>query len=363
MADHTHAVQHAEGVRGTDMNGKVVVLTKTHPEQLVLFQTFLCDEEDHGHGDDKYSNTIELYDAIPKYFSNPRLMDRLRKDGKYLPMLERLFKHRGESYTVKIWPARLEDSRGGEKHYYPGPREELVEEALRKLACDHLNGVYLGDLAGVQFTLYELTKELKSRGHDIKYTSLIEALRICHRIDLSVYKGDGKIVLEAPIFPILLLGSKKDWLKAPKETRCYVQFHPLITQCISQLTYRQFDYGAYMTYKHRLSRWLHKRLSHTYTQAGFLSPYTIRMSTIMRDSGTYQAADQHENMRRINEALTELNDRQVLLSITKDMVRGPRNRIVDVKYTMLPTIDFIEEMKKANRRAKKLVLEYKGSKE
>src|SRR5712664_1400138 len=61
-----------------------------------------------------------------------------------------------------------------------------------------------------------------------------------------------------------------------------------------------------MTYKHRLSRWLHKRLSHTYTQAGFLSPYTIRMSTIMRDSGTYHAADQHENMRRINEALTEL---------------------------------------------------------
>jgi len=178
-----------------------------------------------------------------------------------------------------------------------------------------------------------------------------------------VYKGDGKIVLEAPIFPILLLGSKKDWLKAPKETRCYVQFHPLITQCISALTYRQFDYGAYMTYKHRLSRWLHKRLSHTYTQAGFLSPYAIRMSTIMRDSGTYHAADQHENMRRINEALTELNDRQVLLSITKDMLRGPRNRIIDVKYTMLPTIDFIEEMKMANRRAKKLVLGYKRSKD
>ena len=109
MADHKHAVQNAEGVRGTDMNGNVVVLAKTHPEQLVLFQTFLSDEDDNGHGDEKYSNTIELYDAVPKYFSNPRLMDRMRKDGKYLPMLERLFKHRGEMYTVKIWPARLED--------------------------------------------------------------------------------------------------------------------------------------------------------------------------------------------------------------------------------------------------------------
>ena len=71
MADHKHAVQNAEGVRGTDMNGNVVVLAKTHPEQLVLFQTFLSDEDDNGHGDEKYSNTIELYDAVPKYFSNP----------------------------------------------------------------------------------------------------------------------------------------------------------------------------------------------------------------------------------------------------------------------------------------------------
>ena len=87
MVDHKHVVQNVEGVRGTDINGNLVVLTKTHPEQLVLFQTFLSDEDDHRHSDEKYSNTIELYDAVPKYFSNPRLMERMRKEGKYLPML------------------------------------------------------------------------------------------------------------------------------------------------------------------------------------------------------------------------------------------------------------------------------------
>lgn len=40
MTDHKSTVQNAEGVRGTDINGNVVVLTKTHPEQLALFQTF-----------------------------------------------------------------------------------------------------------------------------------------------------------------------------------------------------------------------------------------------------------------------------------------------------------------------------------
>ena len=46
---------------------KVVTLTKTQPVQLSMFQTFLPD-------DDQYSNTIELYDAVPKYFANMTLM-------------------------------------------------------------------------------------------------------------------------------------------------------------------------------------------------------------------------------------------------------------------------------------------------
>ena len=48
-------------VAGRDIRGKLVTLKRSSPEQLSLFQTFLPDE-------DKYSNTIELYDAIPKYY-------------------------------------------------------------------------------------------------------------------------------------------------------------------------------------------------------------------------------------------------------------------------------------------------------
>ena len=46
-----------ENVRGTDIHGKAVILAKTQPQQLALFQTFFPD--DHN---DHYSNTIELYD-------------------------------------------------------------------------------------------------------------------------------------------------------------------------------------------------------------------------------------------------------------------------------------------------------------
>src|SRR5580765_1303597 len=141
----------------------------------------------------------------------------------------------------------------------------------------------------------------------------------------------------------MLLGSKKDWLQHPKETRCYIQFHPFITQCLGQLTYRQFDYGSYMSYTYRLSRWLHKRLAHNYTQAGILNPYTIRMSTILRDSGTHIFARAHDNVRHVDKILEELTEREVLLSSTKEVLRGSRNSLVDVKYSLLPTMQFIQE--------------------
>jgi len=337
----------SDRVKGKDVYGKMMTLVRTQPKQLSLFQTFLPEN------DDKYSNTIDLYDAVPKYFPTKHMAGR-RESGKYLPILEREFEHRGESYKLKIRPARIQYKDGQEREYYPSYREELIEEALRKIACDRLNGVYLDDRAGVQFTLYALRKELWARGHALNLPDLLEGLKICNLASLSVQKADGTAIIQAPIFPVLLVASKDDWLQNPKEARCYVQFNPLVTASIDHLTYRQFDYLTYMSYKHRLSRWLHKRLAHNYIQAGLLSPYTIRMTTILRDSGAYQSKRGNNNAREIDNALEELKTKRVLMRFTKETVRGPRNRLVDIMYTLQPDMDFINEMKKANARLKRL---------
>jgi hypothetical protein len=231
----THPTTKADRVKGKDINGKTMTLVRTHPEQLSLFQTFLPDNET------KYSNTIELYDAVPKYFSSKH-MEGKRENGKYLPILQREFEHKGQAYKLHIHPARIRYKKGGELEFYPSYREELVEEALRKIACDRLNGIYLDDRAGVQFTLYELTKELLARGHSLTQADLIEALKICNLSTIAIETPDGTAIIQSTIFPTLLLSSKSDWLKNPKETRCYVQFNPLVTASIHRLTYRQFDY-------------------------------------------------------------------------------------------------------------------------
>ena len=109
-----------------------------------------------------------------------------------------------------------------------------------------------------------------------------------------------------------------------------------------------------MEYKHRLSRWLYKRLAHNYIQAGLLSPYTIKMSTILRDSGTHQSERGANNLREVEKALQELLAKKILMRYETEILRGKRNKVIDAKYTLHPDMGFINEARKANSRALKL---------
>jgi hypothetical protein len=340
-----HETDGATSVEGKDIRGKVVTLMRSNPEQLSLFQTFLPDDED------KYSNTIDYYDSIPKYFPNKH-MSPMRIQDTFLPNVTRDFERNGVHVMLTIRPARVSYKDGSFKEFYPSYREELVEEALRKISADRLNGVYLNGHAGVQFTLYELQKELKMRGHAMNLPDLVESLKICNLASFTI-EIKGEKMVQAALFPILLLSSKGDWLQNPKQTRCYVQFHPLVTASISSFSYRQYDYLTYMSYKHRLSRWLHKRLAHNYIQASLMDPYHINMSTIIRDSGAYSAPRGNNRPQEIETALNELKSKQILMNYKKEIKRGPRNAIIDITYTLFADLNFIQEVKKANARTKR----------
>lgn len=341
-----HAANGASRVEGTDIRGNVVILKRTNPAQLSLFQTFLPD-------DDKYSNTIEFYDAIPKYYPIKH-MGALRIGDTFLRVLTREFEHRGEAFKLTLRPARIVYKDGREQEFFPSFREEIVEEALRKIACDSLNGVFLNEQAGVQFTLYALQKELKARGHALNLQELLESLKICNLASFTVEKAGGTAIIQSPLFPVLLIASKEDWLKHPKQAQCYVQFNPLVTASINHLSYRQYDYLTYMTYRHRLSRWLHKRLAHNYVQASMLDPYTINLSTILRDSGAYHSPRGHNRTREVDAALHELKSKGIVMSVNEEFKRGPRNKILDATYTLLPDFGFVSEVKKANARSKRV---------
>lgn len=319
--------------------------------QLDLFQNFLCNtDEERRH----LSNTIVFWDGVPKYCISRKEMTGMRTKEGYLPIAEREFQHNGNVFIVRIRPARIKDaSSGKEKEYYPSSREELVEDALRKIAADQNCGFFdpepLNPRSGVVFSLHMLRKELAERGHTASYQQVTEALYILALANIEIVSADGKCIVMSPILPSLAIVNKEQ-IQTDPGARWYADFSPMVTECIRELRYRQYDYHTMMQHSSQLARWMHKRLSSNYTNASHAVPYTIMFATVVRDSGLLEQQEKRKGIRKLDKALEELQDRSVLVAIQKEERRGIRAQLIDVKYTLKPHPKFIAQVKAANKR-------------
>jgi len=312
--------------------------------QLDLFQDFLCNTPAER---ERLSNTIELWDAVPKYHINRRRQGKLRKDD-FLPTAERNFMFRGKEVTVKIRPARITVN-NKDKEFYPAAREELVEDALRKMACQPGKGYLDSDRSGVMFTLHQLRNELKKNGHTLSYYEVVEALRILAATIIEIISVDGTTDYTTAPLTTLIRVSKND-IKENPDARWYADFSALVTEGIKLVKYRQYDYGLNMSFKSQLARYLHKRMCHNYVQASMLNPYSITMRGIARDSGLLECSRAKDNRKMLENALDELKKNEIIMYYEGEEIRGKRNALEDVRYKISPHPDFIVQVKRANKK-------------
>mgnify|MGYP001577284826 CR=1 FL=1 len=308
---------------------------QSRPEQIALFELKKAEEK-------PYSNLIEFYDAIPKYL----WVKQTKKEN--LRLLQRNFVHKGIEYEVLIQPATIKDKNGNLKTCFPGEREELVEDALRKLACEG-NAVFLDDSAGVLFTLYEIEQELKRMGHSHNKNEIKEAIMICNQTHLKVETKDRKVIVGANIFVAVGLQTQENWKGHGKKTEAFIIFNPLVTKSIKEKTFRLLNYDKSMSYKRTLARWFHKRLSHNYIQAAENSPYSIKVSTIIRDSGMKQYKNLRDNIYQVKLALEEMKEKEVIEKYEVSTILEGR-KIVEAKFEIIPHPSFIAEVKFANKQ-------------
>lgn len=309
----------------------------SRPHQLDFYELTAPDEQ-------HYSNTIELYDAVPKYIYRSPKRD---KGGNLKPVIRDFF-HKGEEFTVTIQPASIQQKNGDFIDIFPKEREELIEDALRKLASTG-RGVFLDDNASVKFTLYQLQQELKRMGHSYNLSQIKEAITVCNKAHMEIKTDNGKSILGSTYFPIIGLTTKDDWKVLGKKTMAYITFNPLVTDSIKQRSFRLLNYDKSMSYRRMLARWLHKRLSHNYTQASLKDPYTIKLLTIIRDSGVNKYPALRNNLVQVNEALEEMKEKQIIVRFLSEKILEGR-KIIDVKFTLWPHPEFISEVIKSNKR-------------
>ena len=290
-----------------------------------------------------FSHTIDLYDFLPKYVWGK--VERV--EGIYLPRLEREFESRGEKYILFVHPASITDKDGREKYYYPTKREDVVEDALRKIMAEK-QGFLLDGEAAMSFSIYQLSKELKENGHKYDNRQIKDAINVLAKTTIELKSSDDKVSL---IFHLIEAVGYKG---VDDETHTFVKFSPLVTKSIKENTFRSVNYKKVMSYKHALPRQLHKRMAHHYTQASLTDPYTILLTTIIRDFGLTRRKQLKDNLRELEEALAELKNSDVVINYILDKIieKSPRFKLADVKVIIQPHFDFVTEVKRANARRK-----------
>ncbi|POZ50460.1 replication protein [Methylovulum psychrotolerans] len=320
-------------------------------DQLDLFQTFLCNTHDEK---DKLSNTIELWDSLPKFAISQQAMNGLRTKEGFLPRLEKTFVYRHKEYKIRVTPAIIDSEDDIDKAYYPSANEELVEDALRKIASEQQRGFFDKPefKSGVVFSLHLLRTELKKRGHSRSYYEIVKSLNILSGSHIEILLPDGKGFAKTNYLPSLAAVSKEQ-IKDDPTAKWVAHFHPLVTQSIDSLSFRQFNYHQMMSHSTQLARWIHKKLSHNYTNASYTVPYQIWLSTIRRDSGLLEYKRTNDAVRKFEDALAELINNHALTAFSKlEDIRGEKNKILDIKYSLSPHPEFVKDVKAANKRQK-----------
>ncbi len=320
--------------------------------QLSLFQNFLYNKEEER---EKLSNVIDLWDSIPRYSVTGQAMYKSRTHGTILKKHTAEFHYMGRTFTRTVTPARVTDIDGEERDYYPSATEELVEDALRKLAADQHAGFFdkPNYRSGVVFSLYALREELKKRGHTRSYQEVRLSLDILSGsiIEIEAKQAQkGELLIRSAYLPSVVAVSRAKLSDDPK-AKWAVQFHPLVTGSIDNVTYRQFNYELMMSHSTQLARWLHKQLVLKFTFADYTKPFEMRYSTVKRDSGLLDGySRERAAIEALEDAFNDLKHRGILSSVERKDTTGPRRKILEATFKIWPSPDFVREVKAANRR-------------
>jgi hypothetical protein len=313
--------------------------------QYDLFSQFVTNDPS------EISNTVEVWESIPKYFFTTKQVEKLRTKTGHADPYRWEYVHNGIPYAVKIQPALIEQGGGKYKAFFPSVTEELVEEALKKIFSDQQYGIHdpYNDESWVRFTLKMVQKELKARGRSRDINQIKHAIEVMSSTIITFY-SNGKEIWKGSILQDLVTIGREEYL-ADTDAHHIARLPLFISLSINRLEYRQFNYDRFMGCGEQLSRWIYKRLINRFRQASLLNHYHFMYSDL-KASGLLQQSRERDNRTKVTSSLDELVHRGVLLRYEAEN-RKDGKKIVDVKYILFPSTEFVKEQKAANLRDNK----------
>lgn len=315
-------------------------LISSRPEQLSLFE--ISDDKLK----DNYSNTIDLYDQMPMWFHGGFIEREKTKTMEGLPVLSRNFKFRGRDFVLNVIPAAIVDNKTGKTvHYYPSQREELVESAIRKIATKPNRATIIKNEVGVKFTYYEVQQELLKVKHGYSIAEIKSAIEILAKSVLEVKELKGaQVAISSTFFSTV----GRETLEEEGKGRVVVTFYPLVTTSVNLQTYRLFNYDNMMKMKMPLSRALHKKLSHIFTQAAEDKIYRVKLLNLVNDNGMRVYTNTAQMIKQVKKSFEELKSHNIIEKYEVNLEKV-KNKVVDAMCFLYVTSKFAADVKKANK--------------
>jgi hypothetical protein len=309
------------------------------------------------------SNTVELYDIIPKYaragheqaiVSNP---DESRRTYTIT--------YKKRTYRIQIDAAKIKNKLGKFEYVYPSTQEEIVEDVIRYLSVSQDIG-FLRDNYGCRCSLYLIKAELKKRGKTRSTAEVKRSIEILGKSELTIYieptqhKEPPVQIFTGTFFSESTIMNFSQWTQS-KKSRCNdtfttkIKFHNMVTDRILEGDFRLVRYDICMNYKHPMARWLHKRISHCHKGADSKTPFMINLSTIFNDGNWCWTNRIRTNKKTLLKALEEMvNLDQIQKPNDSDFrkIYDSTGRHIDYHCTIRPSKTLISHIILANSVAK-----------
>lgn len=326
-------------------------LVDAPPLQLELFKgLFLSKEYDA-------SNTIYMWERIPKYFFTPALTGKLRTPTGHADPYEWDFtikNDQGESVDCKIeiQPALIKQADGSYKAFFPTKSEDNIEAALKKILSERESyGTHDGKEleTWVMFSNRMLRRELEKNGCGRTYSEVKHSIAVMSKCHITIWEA-GKEVYSGAILQDLITVNRQQYLDDTEKLHA-ARFPAFISKAINDLKYRQCNHTRNMGFRHQLTRFIYTQLVNRYIHADLMNSYHFLYSDIKKNSALLRSSAT-DNRKKMIEALDELKSDKVLISYDKNEKRQGKS-IIDLTYTVHPHPDFIKEQKAANKRLAK----------
>lgn len=313
---------------------------ETRPVQLTLLGLELKKE---------YTNQFDFWSFVPRFVYGRKGNDLIKKDGGNAT-IKREFRIGDEKYSLSLQTYKLsrinkDTKKFEDKDCFLGEREEFVEEALIKMACS--SAIFLDGQAALDFTIQQLQKELAESGHSYAYNELIDALLILNGSVVTVYDSNGNPKYQSQSITSVGFKNPDDKSKHSAKTKCFVIFHPSITEGIKNGSYRQTQYKLIMEAGSVAERKLCKKMSFFFTQAAWNKPYRFYLSRFLENSGLEIAQRPTDKKKYMVNVLNSMQEKKILREYSiKDVVEG--RTAVDYEISVIASHSFVDEIKRAN---------------